>query len=100
MKTVIVNQFSSSKSTDVTNTTAKLAAALVRLQKYRIASDVACWYKFAATGGSVAAKDDDAILIPAGGVVYDTPVDDAKLYIHFIRAGSTNGVINVAAVVE
>lgn len=100
MKATTVNQFSSSKSADVTGTSAKLAAALTRLQKYRISSDVGIWYKFAATDGSVAAKDDDAILVPAGTVVLDTPVDATKLFIHFIRAGGTSGVINVAAVVD
>ncbi len=82
-------------SRSVTSSSAKFTNALTAGKTYRIVGDVDFWYKLAATGGSVAASDATAIFVPAGQVVYDTPVDE--LFLHVIRA-AVDGTVNLAEV--
>jgi hypothetical protein len=87
---------SNAVSRSVTASSAKFSAALTQDKQYRITSDVAFWYLFAATGGSVSASAAGAILVGAGQVEFDIPRDSAALFLHVIRAGSVDGTVNIA----
>lgn len=79
----------------------KFAAALTHRQTYRIATDFDIWYKFDATGGSIAAAAEDGAVFLAGGAeVEDTPLDGAKLFLHVLRASTVDAKVNLAEVDE
>lgn len=89
------------RSRTVTSSSAGFTGQLNAGRMYRIVGDVDFWYKFGDRAGSVAASANDAIFVPAGTVVFDTPIDipngNATPFLYVIRS-SVDGNVNIAEV--
>jgi hypothetical protein len=88
------------KSLAITGTSAKLTAQLKSSAMYRIVGDVDFWYVFGDATISAVAAAAEAIFVPAGSIVFDSPVDPAGkglAFFHAIRS-AVSGTVNVAEV--
>lgn len=84
-------------SRTITSASAKFTKQLNAGRMYRIVGDVDFWYKFGDSTVSVAASDADAVFVPAGSILYDTPIDvrNGQAFMAVIRA-AVDGTVNVA----